>query len=92
METDQFRAAVSYARDLWSAGIFHPNAMQYNLVSARNDFAARRFAFRFDGFQSASITFWDAAASLDPPAKPRILSPFPAQDGGKPQAALPLAA
>lgn len=84
VETDQFRAAVSYARDLWNAGIIHPNAMQYNLVSARNDFAARRFAFRFDGFQSASITFWDNAVNLDPPAKPRIMSPFPAQDGGKP--------
>jgi len=34
VETEQFRAAVSYARDLWTAGIFHPNAMQYNLVSA----------------------------------------------------------
>jgi putative aldouronate transport system substrate-binding protein len=84
VETDQFRAAVSYAKDLWNAGIFHPNAMQYNLVSARNDFAARRFAFRFDGFQSASVTFWDNAVNLDPPGKPRIMSPFPAQDGGKP--------
>jgi putative aldouronate transport system substrate-binding protein len=84
VETDQFRQAVSYARDLWTAGIFHPNAMQYNLVSARNDFAARRFAFRFDGFQSASVTFWDNAVNLDPPGKPRIMSPFPAQDGGKP--------
>lgn len=26
VETEQFRAAVSYARDLWSAGVFHPNA------------------------------------------------------------------
>jgi putative aldouronate transport system substrate-binding protein len=84
VETEQFRAAVGYARDLWNAGIFHPNAMQYNLVSARNDFAARRFAFRFDGFASASVTFWDNAPSLDPPGKPRIMSPFPASDGGQP--------
>ena len=84
VETEQFRAAVSYAKDLWNAGIFHPNAMQYNLVSARNDFAARRFAFRFDGFQSASITFWENASNLDPPGKPRIMAPFPAVDGGKP--------
>src|SRR6266700_4410514 len=84
VETEQFRAAVSYAKDLWNAGIFHPNAMQYNLVSARNDFAARRFAFRFDGFQSASVTFWDNAVNLEPPAKPRIMTPFPAVDGGKP--------
>jgi putative aldouronate transport system substrate-binding protein len=84
VETEQFRAAVSYAKDLWNAGIFHPNAMQYNLVSARNDFAARRFAFRFDGFQSASITFWDNAPNLNPAGKPRIMAPFPAVDGGKP--------
>jgi putative aldouronate transport system substrate-binding protein len=84
VETEQFRAAVAYARDLWMAGIFHSNAMQYNLVSARNDFAARRFAFRFDGFQSASVTFWDNSVNLDPPAKPRIMTPFSAIDGGKP--------
>jgi putative aldouronate transport system substrate-binding protein len=83
-ETEQYRAAISYARDLWQAGVYHPNALQYNLVSARNDFAGRRFAFRFDGFQSASITFWDNAPNLSPPAKPRIMSPFPAVDGGKP--------
>ena len=83
-ETDQFKSAVSYARDLWNAGVMHPNALQYNLVSARNDFAARRFAFRFDGFQSASVTFWDNAPNLDPPGKPRIMTPFPAVDGGTP--------
>jgi putative aldouronate transport system substrate-binding protein len=83
-ETPQFRASIEYARDLWQAGAYHPNALQYNLVSARNDFAARRFAFRFDGFQSASITFWDNAPNLSPPGKPRIMSPFPAVDGGTP--------
>ncbi len=83
-ETDQFRACVSYMRDLWNLGVVDPNALQYNLVSARSNFAARRFAFRFDGFQSASLTFWDNAPTLDPPAKPRIMTPFPAASGGKP--------
>src|SRR5579864_427818 len=84
VETDQFRQGVSWLREAWDAGIIHPNAMQYNLVSARNDFAVRRFAFRFDGFQAASFLFWDTAPTLDPPAKPRILAPFPAHDGGTP--------
>jgi putative aldouronate transport system substrate-binding protein len=83
-ETDQFKAAVGAARDLWTAGAYHPNALQYNLVSARGDFAARRFAFRFDGFQAAAQQFWDAAPGLDPPAKPRVMTPFPAASGGKP--------
>ncbi|HEY3057730.1 MAG TPA: hypothetical protein VGL99_02020 [Chloroflexota bacterium] len=84
VETEQYKAAVGYARDLWASGVYHPNALQYNLVSARTDFAGRKFAFRFDGFQSASVTFWDAAAGLNPPAKPRIMTPFPAVDGAKP--------
>src|SRR5262249_51058663 len=29
VETEQFRAAVSFAKELWTAGMFHPNAMQY---------------------------------------------------------------
>jgi len=84
VETEQYKAAVGYARELWQLGVYHPNALQYNLVSARTDFAGRKFAFSFDGFASASVTFWDAAPTLDPPAKPRIMTPFPAVDGGKP--------
>jgi putative aldouronate transport system substrate-binding protein len=84
VETEQYKAAVGFARDLWTAKAYHQNAMQYNLVSARNDFAARRFAFRFDGFQAASYLFWDSAPGLEPPGKPRIMTPFPANDGGKP--------
>jgi putative aldouronate transport system substrate-binding protein len=83
-ETDQFRAAVSYARELWSAGVIDPKALQYNLVSARNDFAARRFLFRMDGFLLASNGFWDVGSKLDPPANPQVMAPFPAADGGTP--------
>jgi putative aldouronate transport system substrate-binding protein len=74
---------VSYARDLWAAGVYHPKSSEYNLVSARADFTARRFVFRMDGFAGAPMTFWDNAASLDPPGKFRILPAF-AHDGGTP--------
>jgi putative aldouronate transport system substrate-binding protein len=84
LETDQYRAAVGYARDLWAAGAYTPNAMQYNLVSARNDMAARRFAFRMDAFAVASDLFWAGAAKRDPPGNPRVLAPFPAMGGGTP--------
>jgi putative aldouronate transport system substrate-binding protein len=84
LETEQYRAAVGYARDLWAAGVYHPNAMQYNLVSARNDFAARKFMFRFDAFAVASDLFWASAARRVPPGNPQVLPPFPATDGGTP--------
>jgi len=84
LETEQYKAAVSYARDLWSAGAYHPNALQYNLVSARNDFAARRFMFRMDAFGVASDLFWATASHRDPPGNPRVMAPFPAAAGGTP--------
>jgi len=84
VETDQFRAAVSYARDLWAAGAFDPDSLQYNLVSARNQFAARRFMFRMDAWMVASDLFWSNAARRDPPGNPRVMGAFPAADGGKP--------
>lgn len=85
IETEQFRAAVSYARDLWSAGLFDPNALQYNLVSARNQFAARRFVFRMDSFLTgAPDLFWATAAQRDPPGNPRVMGAFPATAGGTP--------
>jgi putative aldouronate transport system substrate-binding protein len=84
VETDQFRAAVSYARDLWAAGAFDPDSLQYNLVSARNQFAARRFMFRMDAWTVASDLFWSNAARRDPPGNPRVMAAFPAADGGKP--------
>jgi putative aldouronate transport system substrate-binding protein len=83
-ETEQFRAAVSYARDLWAAGAYHPNAMQYNLISARNDFAARKFMFRMDGFYGASPLFWGIEGRMNPPGNPQVMPPFPATAGGTP--------
>ena len=85
IETDQFRAAVSYGRDLWSAGAYDPDALQYNLVSARNQFAARRFVFRMDSFLTgAPELFWATATQRDPPGNPRVLGAFPATAGGTP--------
>jgi putative aldouronate transport system substrate-binding protein len=83
-ETEQYRAAVAYARDLWAAGAYHPNALQYNLVSARNDMAARRFMFRMDGFGVASNLQWAQDPKHDPPGDARVVPPFPAVAGGKP--------
>src|SRR5919199_4628135 len=83
-ETEEFRQALGYARDLYAAGVFHPSSLSYDTTSKRNDFTARRFAFDFDGFQQASILFWQRAGSLNPPAKYRIVPPFSADGKTKP--------
>jgi putative aldouronate transport system substrate-binding protein len=76
LEMDRYKDAIALARELWAAGVYHPNSTQYNTASARNDFSARKFAFRFDGFQGASLTFFDQAKNLTPPGKYRIVQPF----------------
>jgi len=82
IETAEYKAALGYARDMYSAGVYDPNSATYNTISARADFMARKFAFRFDGWQSASVSFWDSAQS-DPTKKYRVVKPFPAKAGDK---------
>jgi putative aldouronate transport system substrate-binding protein len=80
-ETEQFKASVGYARDLFAAGVFDPNTT-YTTPTARQAFQGRKIAFRFDGLTSV---IWDGlpGQTLTPPNKSRLVAPFPAQTGGK---------
>jgi putative aldouronate transport system substrate-binding protein len=42
-ETEEFKAAVGFARDLWAAGVYHPNTPTYG-GTFNDDFMAGRFA------------------------------------------------
>jgi putative aldouronate transport system substrate-binding protein len=84
VEIDRYKDAINTAREQWAAGVYSPNSPQYSTGTARADFAARKFAFRFDGFQGASLMFFSSAPSLNPPGKYRIVSPFAAAAGVQP--------
>jgi putative aldouronate transport system substrate-binding protein len=89
-ETDQYRAALEYARDLWAAELFEPGAPGYNTISARQAMIARKGVFRWDGntadiFNSQGVGAGsDQLLNLQPPPKIRLVPPFPAQAGSKP--------
>lgn len=83
-ETDAYRQAVAYARDLYAAGVFTPKSLTYNTQTKRSDFWAKRFAFCFDGFQQASVNYWDNLAGLNPPSTYRVIPPFTSTGTGKP--------
>jgi putative aldouronate transport system substrate-binding protein len=76
-ESEAYKAAVAYTRDLYAAGVFHPNDVTGNNAQGKTDFAGRKVAFRWDGAAS-SVQFWDQSASADPPGKLRIAPPFSA--------------
>lgn len=83
LETEEYKAAVGYARDLWALGVFHPNSTSWaSNVIARAQFAGSKFAVHRDpinGWQDS----WRQALTSGQPFDVRPLPTFPAQDGGK---------
>ena len=80
-ETDEFKAAVGFARDLWSAGLYHPNTPTYG-GTGNPDYAAGRFAVQVSVW-GQYIQNWDLLASVNPNGKTYPMHPF-AADGGTP--------
>jgi putative aldouronate transport system substrate-binding protein len=88
-ETDQYKAALEYARDLWASGLYEPGSPGYNTLSARQAMIARKGIFRWDGntadvFNSQGVGAGNVGLNLQPPPRIRLVPPFPAQDGAKP--------
>jgi putative aldouronate transport system substrate-binding protein len=86
-ETEQLKAAVGFARDLWAAGLYEPGASGYNTLSARDAFLARKGVFRWDGNTADVYNGRGASGSIvpvDPPAMIRLVPPFGADASTKP--------
>jgi putative aldouronate transport system substrate-binding protein len=78
-ETDQYKAATAYVKDLYAAGIFHPDSSNYNTISARDAFQARKFAFRYDGLEMYG---WrKPPVQLTPAPNIQLVKPFGANGG-----------
>jgi putative aldouronate transport system substrate-binding protein len=89
-ETDQFKQAVQFARDVWADGSFDPDT-NYTTLTADQQFQTGRFTFRFSN--ALSTANFDAGETpnhrymptQNPPWKVRLAPPIPAQAGGKAQ-------
>lgn len=78
-ETDQYKQATSYVKDLYTAGIFHPDSSNYNTISARDAFQARKFAYRYDGLEMYG---WrQPPVPLTPAPNIQLVKPFGASGG-----------
>jgi putative aldouronate transport system substrate-binding protein len=83
-ETDEYKASVGYARDLYKLGVFTPSSDTNNNVQSKAEFAQRKAAVRWDGFVAAARQYWDAAPTLSPPSHIRTVPPFSADGKAKP--------
>ena len=84
VETEQFRAALGYVRDLYAAGVFFPESVPLNspILEDRVSSAARSPSY-LPGWISYGQEFWDQGSKMTPPVKVRTIHPF-SHDGGKP--------
>lgn len=82
LETEPYKAAVGYVRDLVSAGLFSPNTLTYNVNSARADYIAGHWVLYPEGFGQPWQDFWRRGLQQTPPINFLPLPPFPATDGG----------
>ena len=83
-ETEEYKAAVSYVRDLVQAGVFHPNSASAGVLGADGDFTAGRYAFYYSTWLALSTVFWPQAARLGPNVRIRGVDPFSADGKAKP--------
>lgn len=83
-ETEEYKAAVGYLRDLWAAGLIWTDAVTGQ--NSRANFVAKKFAMSVEGFGNSWNDFWLRGLAADPPAHFDIIMPFSAEPAGKVQA------
>jgi putative aldouronate transport system substrate-binding protein len=84
-ETAQYREAVGYVRDLYAAGVFHPDSLiTTDNTAAGTAFTAGKWVILVQGFAGTWQQQWFRGLALNPPNTFMPLGPFPAHDGQKP--------
>jgi putative aldouronate transport system substrate-binding protein len=84
-ETEEYKAAVGYLRDLMAAGVFPPDVA--TITQSRGQHAEGRFVMAVEGYGNAWIDLLQRGARSGG-KRFHMLKPFPASAGGKPQAFL----
>jgi putative aldouronate transport system substrate-binding protein len=82
-ETEEFKAAVGFMRDLFTAGSYWPDSLQA-ANNVRADFVGKKFAVSPDGQGNSWVDFWQRGLQANPPTRFGMINPFSAQDGQKP--------
>jgi putative aldouronate transport system substrate-binding protein len=82
-ETPEFKEAVQYHRDLWDAGLFHPDSPSLTGSPAGAQFYGGRFIFSAYASWSSYQTTWDRSVAADPNFKPRAVLPFSKDGNGR---------
>ncbi|MBV9596850.1 MAG: extracellular solute-binding protein [Chloroflexi bacterium] len=80
-ETEQFKAALDFVRDLYASGVYYPDPL--NGVTIKSSFLAGRYGVMLQGWSPYPLEFWNIGKTQNPPMEVRTLAPF-SHDGGTP--------
>ena len=82
-ETDEFKATVGFARDLWAAGVYHPDSRTLSGTTLSTALRGGQTAVASHSF-GALIAQWPLLAGENPAARLRVIHPFSADGKTKP--------
>jgi putative aldouronate transport system substrate-binding protein len=82
-ETDEYKAAVGFARDLWSAGVWHPDTRTLSGTTLSTALRGGQTAVASHSF-GALIAQWPLLSAQTPAARLRVMHPFSADGKAKP--------
>jgi putative aldouronate transport system substrate-binding protein len=82
-ETDQYKAALSYMKDLMGSGLYPPDFQTAG--DSRGAFIAGRFVVSTEAFGNGWNDFWRRGLQQNPPRHFTIIKPFSADASIKPQ-------
>ncbi|GAC1317863.1 MAG: extracellular solute-binding protein [Chloroflexota bacterium] len=82
-ETDEYRAAVSFARELWTAGVWHPDTRTLSGTTLSTALRGDQTAVASHSF-GALIAQWPLLAAQNPAARLRVIHPFSADGKSRP--------
>ena len=82
-ETEEFKAAVGFARDLWAAGVYHPDCRTLTGTTLSTALRGGQATVASHSF-GALIAQWSLLAAENPAARLRVIHPFSADGKTKP--------
>src|SRR5205823_746066 len=83
-ETEQYKAAVGYVRDLWASGLIWADAVASN-ANSRDNFVGKKFAMSVEGFGNSWNDFWLRGLNQKPATNFDMILPFSADSKTKVQ-------
>ncbi len=82
-ETDEYKAAIGFGRDLYQAGVYHPDTQTMTGTTLSTALRAGEAAIASHSF-GALIAQWPLLAAQNPTARLRVMHPFAADGKAKP--------